>query len=192
MSSEMIDLANEISLFDELNQETEFREPEKVEAPPAPDPIQTSTESPGTKAPEVEIKEINQDAVKVGPPPEETAGVLVAMIDGLQSPIFTALHYKKFKKKFSDADKAVIDAASVKPQDKLTEDEQHLLGRFSRLEREMKANIKQIPFEEEETTRLEKLAVPMVRKHGMDIPPSLAFALVSAQVLSNRIIDLID
>lgn len=184
--SQFVELANDVSLTDLLSVPTEVKEPaatvfETVAQAAAPEAQATT---PGTDP-------LLQQEAKPRMTPEESGEALVAMIEGVTAPVFTALHYRKFKRAFTEEQRKLVDLASSKPDEKRTDDERAELGRFERLEREMKARIKDVGFTDEEYNRLVKPAALMCKAHNLDIPPSLAFALVSLQVVSNRVVDLV-
>lgn len=186
--SEFQDLANAVTLADELAIPTEFKE---APAPP-PEPVEEIASPVARPSSGNDIIDITDDgSAKATLPAEESAEVLVALIDGIQSPIFTGLHFRKFKNKFTKEQKKSIDQASLKAEVEQTDEERNLLGVYSKMEAQMKELIGAVPLTDEESNRLRKIAIPMVKKHGMDIPPALAFALVSMQIVSNRVVDLV-
>lgn len=184
--SEFVSLANDVSVLDLLSTPTEQKDPAEnvFEQPPAPEPTTATAASDPLQSP-------LQPEAKPRLTPEESGETLVAMIEGIVAPTFTALHYRKFKKAFTEDQRKLIDLASVKPEDKRTDEERAELGRFERLEKEMKRRIEDVSFTDDEVRRLTKPAALMCKINNLDIPPGLAFALVGMQIVSNRVVDLV-
>lgn len=194
--SEFLNLANSKSLTDILSTPTETKAPdEKIFQAPKPEIVSTgnaseeSQEAPVTQNQPQESSEASEQKRKMTA--EESAESLVAMLDGIITPTFTALQWRKFKKAFTDEERKTIDQASVKASSEQTPEEKGLVGKFERLEREMKARMKEVPFTDEEFNRLQRPAVILCKQNNIDIPPGLAFSMVAMQLVSNRVVDLI-
>ena len=172
----------ESEFFDDWGGEREIKQQQGKGAEAANSVSTTATAQPAAPVTE---------KVKSKLPPDLSAEILVGSIDTTQSLVLGSILKRKIRNRFSPADiekcktfnQQVIDKKINKKD--LKDDEYEMLYRYNALQ-EVAADI---PFTDEEYTKLKKPLAQLIEINGYDIPPGIALSIAVAQVMAPRICD---
>ncbi len=129
--------------------------------------------------------------IKAKLPPDLSAEILVGSIDTTQSLVLGSILKRKIRNRFSPADIEKCKTFNQQVLDKkinkkdLNDKEYEMLYRYNALQ-EVAADI---PFTDEEYTKLKKPLAQLIQINGYDIPPGIALSIAVAQVMAPRICD---
>ncbi len=195
-----MDSANRMELTVDLpeivSQSTEYKEPPQIQFE---FPKDTSDNFEAAKPPIVAdplastVVEMKKVPVL---PPDYTAEFGIDTIDTLQGTLFIALNGRKQKKKrFADkkdyTDAIDLEYLSSKEKAALDDSKRLLLAKLEDYNKKMSGIAKTVYFNPDEKDKLKKPLIEMVKQAGFDLPPSLAFVLTLANIMSDRVVDLI-
>lgn len=189
----------------------EFKESDFLDSPYIPDETGKKPDIPGFTSqvqPQPQTGQINTLVNKpvVNPlikpertfDPDFTTDIVVDMFDTAQHTTFLALNNRKQKKKRFKNDEEYFEAVKLsyltsKEVDKLEnpEDKKLLIDKLNTFTATMKKINEKLSFSTDEKSRLKKPIYELVKQHNFDIPPGLALVIVSLDIISNRVVDLI-
>jgi hypothetical protein len=153
---------------------------------------------PGTNTPQTNIQTpLLQKPEKIFDP-DFTTDICVDMFDTAQHTTFLALNNRKQKKKrFKNDDEyyeaiklSTLTITEIEKQES-PDDKKLLLEKLNTFKTAMKKINQDLSLTIDEKKRLKKPIYELVKQHNFDIPPGLALVLVSLDIISNRVVDLI-
>lgn len=180
--SDFIDLANQVAIPTEIKEPVASRHDSFLDEPVA-DPIPGAVTAGPEPEERIKVSEVMD--------PEESAEVLVSLIDSIQDIGFSAAYAIKLRNKFSREERDQIDKLERKMESEKTEEEKHLEGRFQKAFEKIMAKKNSLNFTEDERRQLQRPAALLIKRSGKDIPPGLALALVSGKIIGDRLIDFV-
>jgi hypothetical protein len=183
----------------------ELNDSDFVSAPYIPD--EKKPEAPGAKLSTSSTTTINTTAPGSTAPilkpektfdPDFTTDICVDTFDTAQHTTFLALNNRKQKKKRFKTDEEYFEAVklsylTVTELSKLEnpDDKKLLVEKLKTFTAVMTKINEKLAFSDDEKKRLRKPIYELVKQNNFDIPPGLGLVLVSLDIISNRVVDLI-
>lgn len=156
------------------------------------------------KTPTAEEQINIQAPLKEAPKPEKaidsdfTTEFAVDSLDAIQHTIFFALNNRKWRNRYFDSkdEFRIATKLTVLTEEEISNMENPeslkiLKKKYEKFVEKMNTIDKELEFSEKQKQRLANPIKKMVVKAGYDLPPGLALVIISGQIVSERVIDLL-
>jgi hypothetical protein len=198
-------------LLDEIRKPTDYKSPDGnivlslelnendfQDAPLVPEqPGQNTNDKPKEPAASQPGTDVSIKPEKVFDP-EFTSEIVIGTVDTIQSTLFLALNNKKqknkrFKNREEYAEAVRLSYLTDIELSKLdnAEEKKLLVEKLKSFMDVMTKINDGLSLDPDEILKLKRPLVELVKKSNFDIPPGLALVMVSMDILSNRVVDLI-
>lgn len=118
---------------------------------------------------------------------EASAIVTIGVVDLIQRTVLNIIVNKKFEKKFSEEQMAIIDRVEDMPDDKITEEEVSLKRRFNKTFAKYEATGKSIPFTQPEKDEMKEILETYYIASGKKVSPNLLLAGAFIDKIGKRV-----